>query len=86
MMLNSNYWSTSQPSIRQSPLSTSPSLHLSTLSLADMSGFVPMTLRIKILKEMIPKSYDDLRKRIEEMVVEARVNKDQPLLHKDVFW
>ena len=52
----------------------------------DFSSKIPASLKIKILQEKIPKSYDNLRRRIEVLAEEARLKKKSPVMHKQEFW
>lgn len=66
-----------------------PSLSLSlsiSLSLSDPASRMPSSLKIKILEEKIPQSYDRLRERIEVMACDARLNHKPPIIHRDEFW
>ena len=52
----------------------------------DFSSKIPASLKIKILQEKIPKSYDNLWRRIEVLAEEARLKKQSPVMHKQEFW
>ena len=43
-------------------------------------------MRIKTLEEKIPSSYDQLRRRIEQLAVNSRNKEISPIIKKSDFW
>ncbi len=52
----------------------------------DPGSRMPSSLKIKILEEKIPESYNRLRERIETLALDARTHHNPPVRHPDEFW